>query len=324
MAEPQQSPGLLANILAVAGFFILIVIIVWGAYHLLRLTGSGISSLFTRFNGSGSAITLNAPTSPIPSGKAFTLSWRHNSAPAGSYALVYQCKQGFRFDASMNGTTNVIPCGSAYTVGSGTSVSLTPVLAATSTTEVPLSIIFMPSATSTTQTRPQATAVIAVVPGTTTPATGKTKTTTPKGTAAVPKESKPGIADLSVRIVAVGVIDSYGTFVQRQPMHAGEIAAVKFDIANYGTASSGSWYFTVQLPVQGSYSYASPIQMNLSPGSHIENILRFGPVNPGGGSISVYVDSTNRVPESNESNNAASTYLNAGSWQYQYGTPYVW
>lgn len=323
----QQSPGLLANILAVAGFIILIVIIVWGAYHLLRLTGSGVTSLFSRFTGGTTAITLSAPSSPVTSGKSFPLSWKYTPSENGTYAFLYQCKSGFRFDAtSQSGSTSAIPCGNAFTVGSNTNMTLTPVLSGTSAIEIPVSVVFMPSATSSTA-RPQGTATIRVAAGTPVavtpvknlPSTGTSVTNTSG-------EKVAGPADLSVRILAFGVIDQYsGAFVQRAPMNPNEIAAVKFDIGNSGGSSSGAWYFTVQLPMNGSYPYVSPAQMSLSPGSHIENILRFRPMNAGGGNVSVVVDERNMVRESNESNNTASMWMTAQTWTgYPYQAPYVY
>lgn len=327
MAETQQSqnPGLLANILAVAGFIILIVIIVWGAYHLLKLTGSGVSSLFSRFRSDANSISITVPTSPVQSGKSFPLSWKYTPKENGSYAFLYQCKSGFRFDVTTPaGTSNSIPCGSAYTVGAGTSISLVPVLSSTTTTDIPLSIVFIPSATSTAASaRPQGTATVTVTAGSgTTPATSSNTGTTPKPT--TPKPVATGTPDLSVRVLAVGVIDPVtGVFAARYPTSPNDIAAVKFDIANNGAGSTGTWYFTVQLPIQSSYLYSSPAQMNLAPGSHIENILRFRPVVSGGGNILIQVDPSNMVRESNESNNAVTQFIAVPAWTGTY-QPYVY
>ena len=332
MAESnQQSPGLLANILAVAGFIILIVIIVWGAYHLLRLTGSGVSSLFSRFSGKSDTISLAAPTGSVQSGKTFPLSWKFTPSENGTYAFLYQCKSGFRFDMTVGASMNAaIPCGNAFTIGSNTNLSLTPVLSGTSTIDVPISVVFMPSATTST-VRPQGTATVHVVAGTATTesATTNTKTTpavkTTGGTKTTTGTYAQGPADLSVRIIATGVIDAYGNFVQRAPMNPNEIAAVKFDIGNIGGTSTGLWYFTVQLPTDPMYTYQSPAQMSLAPGGHIENILRFRPMNAGGGQVSVWVDPQNLVRESSEANNNATQWAAAQVWTgYPYQAPYVY
>lgn len=324
---PQQSPGLLANILAVAGFIILIVIIVWGAYHLLRLTGSGVSSLFSRF-GRSDAIAVTAP-GVVQSGKSFPLSWKYSPNENGTFAILYQCRSGFRFDAtSPSGSVAQVPCGNAFTVGNNTSVTLTPMLSGTTTVEVPLSVVFIPSATSTDE-RPQGSATVRVSTSgvaTSPSATGSSASADLPASASSGSVSRVGgPADLSVRIIATGVIDTYGNFVNRAPMNPNEIAAVKFDIGNSGGRATGSWYFTVQLPTTPPYTYQSPVQVSLASGAHIENILRFRPVMPGGGTVTVTVDGNNIVAEANEGNNTASMWMNAQMWSgHPRQAPYVY
>lgn len=321
MADSEKAPGLLANILAVAGFIILIVIIVWGAYHLLRLTGSGVTSLFSRFTN-GNEITITVPAT-VESGASLPISWEYEREGDGSFALLYQCKAGFRFELpTPSGSVAAIPCGNAFTVGDRTSLSVTPVLSGTSSADVPFTVIFMPAATSTNE-RPQGTATVRVNArgnGTATPSTPTPSQPTPS-TPSSPVET--GSPDLSVRVLSVGVIDDGGNYIQRAPMHAGEISAVKFDIANNGGASTGAWYFTVNLPMQGGYLYASPAQASLAPGAHIENILRFRPMQSGGGNLTITVDSTKAVSESNEGNNSTAIWVNASAYPMQYYPPAI-
>jgi len=318
---PQsQNPGLLANILAVAGFIILVIVIVWGAYHLLRLTGSGVTSLFSRF-GNSTEITVTAPREQVTSGKSFPITWKFSPKEAGSYALLYQCKSGFRFDATSASGSTAIPCGSAFTVGTSTSLTMIPMLSGASALEIPISIVFMPSATTST-TRPQGTATIRVAA-----AEGATPETKPVATTptATPRPTQPVTkADISVHILAVGSINpSTGAFESRYPTGPNDIAAVQFDIGNNGGSSTGTYYFTVQLPMQDGYTYSSPIQMNLAPGSHVVNTLRFKPVQSGGGNIIVNVDTTYAVNESNEGNNSAAMFISTPTWTGSYA-PYVY
>ncbi|KKW35364.1 MAG: hypothetical protein UY81_C0043G0006 [Candidatus Giovannonibacteria bacterium GW2011_GWA2_53_7] len=115
---------------------------------------------------------------------------------------------------------------------------------------------------------------------------------------------RPG--DLSVRILSVGVIDPItGDIVPRPPSSPYDLVAVRFDIANAGTASTGPWYFSAQLPTVPPYMYSSVAQISLAPGDHIENMLRFRQAAPGG-NFSVAVDGANLVLESIEANNFAS------------------
>lgn len=322
---PQgQNPGLLANILAVAGFIILLVVIIWGAYHLLRLTGSGVSSLFGRF-GSSTEIAVTVPRDLVKPGTSFPISWKFSPKEAGSYVFLYQCKTSFRFDMpGSEGKANAVSCGSAVTVGTNTSLTLTPVYSGAAVLDVPISIAFIPTATSTTA-RPQGTGTVRVAASAGTTATPVITTPTNTGTAPTARPVQPVTkADLSVRILAVGVINpSTGLFESRYPSGPNDIAAVQFDIANNGGASTGNWYFTVNLPIQGTYAYSSPLQANLTPGSHIVNTLRFKPVQSGGGTITVNIDTTYAVSESNESNNSAGMYIAAPAWTGSY-QPYVY
>jgi hypothetical protein len=332
MADGQQSPGLLANILAVAGFIILIVIIVWGAYHLLRLTGTGVSTLFSRF-GQGDVISVSAPSGAVPSGKGFSLSWKYTPSENGTYAILYQCRSGLRLDATApSGSTSQVPCGNAFTVGNATSVTLTPIISGTSTIDVPINVVFMSSATSSEE-RPQGSATVrvsangAATSGGTTNAGSTSSTGSSSGSTVSTSATAAGAADLSVRIIATGVVDRYGNFMQRAPISPDEITAVKFDIGNVGGRATGTWYFTATLPTQPSYTYQSPAQASLAPGAHIENILRFRPVAMGGGTVFVSVDPQGAVSEASEGNNTASQWIQGGTWnynQYQYSQTYVY
>ncbi len=120
----------------------------------------------------------------------------------------------------------------------------------------------------------------------------------------------PEAADLSVRILSIGVIDRItGDIIPRQPMSPDELVAVRFTIENRGGAPTGPWTFDAQLPMMAPNSaYVSPTQASLPPGGSIENMLRFTYAVPGG-LFSVYVDQNNQVRESNEENNTASVSI---------------
>ncbi|MBI5457069.1 hypothetical protein HY969_05010 [Candidatus Kaiserbacteria bacterium] len=334
MANEDASPksGLVSNILAVAGFIILIAIVVWGAFHFLNIASSGFSSLFNR--NSGNTITVTLSNRTVNSGQPLDVSWKYTPANGGSYAVLYQCKDNFQFRGiNAAGVVTGIPCGSPYTVGdsSAKSVRLVPVLGGATATDIPFSIVYSSQAATSTgtttgqATRAQGNATVTVSPQaggvsiatSTLPATGTGSSQT--GTV----NTVPGKPDLMVRILAVGVIDGYsGMFVQRAPQGPNDIMAVKFDIANVGTGASGTWYFSAQLPTSPTAPYVSSAQRSLGRGDHIENTLRFNQVAPGGGNFTVTVDPSNAVGELSESNNYASEWVQGGIGGYPYGTQY--
>ena len=120
----------------------------------------------------------------------------------------------------------------------------------------------------------------------------------------------PKAADLSVRILSLGVIDRIsGDIIPRSPMSPDDLVAVRFLISNSGNVPTGPWYFGALLPTTAPNSaYASPVQASLAPGDSIENMLRFTYAVPAG-LFTVYVDQYNQVSESNESNNTASVSI---------------
>lgn len=312
--EPKSS--LASNILAIVGFIILIVVVIWGLVNLAGLSRGWLSSLFP---GGESVVRVTAPASAV-SGTPFTLSWKYDEPTSGTYALLYQCESGMGFQTQGASGPVGIPCGAAFTVtNTEKRVSLTPYLSGSTEKKVPLSIIFMPSSTSTSSgqavTRAQGSATVEILPSvsstpTPTPAPSAPKTPTPTPTP-TPKPAAPATpaapADLSVRIISVS-IDGMGNGV------------ATFDITNVGGSSSGTYYFSANLPTQNGYAYNSPAQSSLAPQAHIVSTLRFTQGVNGIFSISITTADTNSV------NNYASQSVNApyvGSYNsYNYVYPY--
>ncbi len=293
----EPKPSLLSNVLAIVGFIILIVIVLWGLLHIATLASPWLSSLFNR---TSTSVQVTAPKNATSS-EAFSVSWKYSTSEKGMYGLLYPCKDTFRLETSGTGAANTIPCGAAFTVPSNEkSIVVTPRLSGTVSMSVPLSIIFIPSATSSKQAQGSATVLVHPSAARVEPAAPVTPTK--------PRAITP--ADLSVSILGANV-DASG------------MAIVEFDIANNGGSLSGTYYFDAYLPTQSAYTYSSPAQSSLAPGDHIVNTLRFSQTVPG--SISVVVDPAQTVHESNENNNYASQPLNAPYYTPQpYQYPYIY
>lgn len=347
----SRGQAIVSNILAIAGFIILIAIVVWGAYHFFNIVSSGFSSLISRTGTRTIVVTPAVET--IGTGEPLDLSWDYTPPEGdGAYALLYECRAGFEFRIpTATSTTEAIPCGGAYPIGGPTaeSIRVVPMLAEGESLAVPFSVVYLTaptSATSTPTTRASGSASITVTKAPTMAAGGtgttggSTQTETPvirpitptapvtperpASTPIIPATPTPrvsGPADLAIRVLAVGVIDYTGNFVARTPVSPEEVVAVKFDIRNQGGTATGPWYFSVDIPTSTAMPYYSPAQRSLNPGDRIENILRFTDILPGGGTLSVFVDPANSVSESNESNNVMQQWISGGNYYsptYQY------
>jgi hypothetical protein len=311
-AHHHEAPGkdpskMLVNILTIIGLIILIVIVIWGLLHIARLSSSWFSGFFS--NTPKEAITVTAP-SAAPAGAPFALSWSYEPSEAGSYALIYKCEDGLQLAVpTQTGIFHSVPCGASYTLGTSTQTAVLPVLAASSSIKAMLSILYLPA-----QRRDgapaQGSASVNITPGTTPPPVSEGTKPEPE-TPAGPQPT--GTADLTVRVLAVGVIDASGAFVPRQPVNQYEMAAVQFDVVNVGTGTSGSYTFMAQLPTSQPYTYASPVQEPLAPGSHVVNTLRFTQAVSGTFMVTVNGDA---IP----GNNSASQFISV-PYQVQYSSP---
>ncbi len=296
---------MLSNVLAIIGFIILIVIVLWGLIHAASLSGGWFSSLFPE---SAPKIEVTAPNNAehaVP----FTISWKYDAPTSGVYAFLYQCQKGLQFGTPApdgKGTT-MIPCGAAFALTAGkNSLPLLPLYAGDAPANVPLSIVFIPSSNGS---RVEGSATVSITPGGPLTAATSTKTTTTKTTTTTetshpkPAPKAPvytGPADLAVRIISANVD------------YAGN-ATVTFDIKNVGGTASGDYVFTAQLPTRIGAPYQSSVQVSLQPGDHVANTLHFNDITPGGGTFQVVADPANVIRESNENNNVAQTFISGGN-----------
>src|SRR3990167_10652225 len=283
--EPRAS--LVSNTLAIVGFIIVIVIVLWGLFNIATLGTPWLSSLF---GGSSDSIKVTVPTT-VTSDTPFAITWKYSTSEQGTYAFLYQCKDVVRFrSADAAGAQNAIPCGAAYTLATtNNALTLTPLLSGTASTSVPLSIVFIPSATTSKQVQGSATVIVnpATTPVVTPPATSTPPA--PPATTTPPVVNPPtpaGPADLSVQILSV-VPDGAG----------GGIAT--FDIGNDGSSSTGVYSFTARLPMTDGRLYNSPAQASLAPGDHVVNTLRFSQAMSGIFSVVVNAGTKNEARTDN-------------------------
>jgi hypothetical protein len=322
--EESRSMAMVSNALAIIGFIILIVIVVWGLVHIASLSTGSLGSLFS----STPKVEVTAPKNGT-SGQPVGISWKYTGKEVGTYAFLYQCQQNFQFITNVTGSQAVvtkIPCGTAINVGSSTAATVIPVSTATNALPVPITVVFT---SQDGKTHAEGSASISIAPGTNTN-TPPIATTTPP----TPKQTKPtattsygkpsysthtplalvahaasGPADLQVRLITVGVMDPSGALINRAPASPYDIVGIEFDIANVGGSPTGSWSFSASLPTGGGeYPYQSPTQISLAPGEHIVNTLRFSP-NMRSGVITVTADPAGVVPEANKGNNVISQPL---------------
>jgi hypothetical protein len=127
------------------------------------------------------------------------------------------------------------------------------------------------------------------------------------GTRPVSEAPAPyGLPDLTVTITERGYLEtgSSASYVKADEVPDGKRGAIKFVVENKGTNVSGEWKFTAKVPTTPSYTFTSPFQNSINPGSRIEYVLGFDRAKSGESQrITITVDSNEKVEESNEDNN---------------------
>lgn len=296
----DKTTTMISNALAIAGFVVLIVIVIWGLWHV----GGLFKNWFAPYFKPGTAaLTVTAPERAA-SRQPAQINWNHRAASEGRYAFLYECAEGIAYGVPVlrTGETRAslmeVECGTAFTLGQATSsVIVVPILTGDDEKTANISILFVP--TSGGQVRGSAKMII-TPGGATTPETPETPETpnTPQA-----QTHNTGPADLVITVLSA-VTDITGASV------------VTFDIANRGGSSSGTYAFTANLPTMQAYTFISDPQASLAPGAHIVNTLRFNQTVSG--LFSVSVDPSNTVRESNETNNNASHQVTMPYPTYQY------
>lgn len=291
--QKDKTTTMISNALAIAGFVVLIVIVIWGLWHVGGLFKNWFAPYFSSNNA---GFTVTAPERAA-SRQPVQINWSHRAQSEGRYAFLYECAEGIAYGVPVirTGETRAslmeVQCGTAFTLGQATSsVIVVPILTTDSPTggekTANISILFVP--TSGGQVRGSAKMIITPGGAVATPEMPETSETpnTPQTPAQI-----SGPADLVVTVLSA-VTDITGASV------------VTFDIANRGGSSSGTYAFTANLPTMQAYTFISDPQQSLAPGAHIVNTLRFNQTVSG--LFSVSVDPSQTVREASESNNAAS------------------
>src|SRR3989338_11308531 len=137
-AHTEPKASLVSNPLAIVGFVIVIVIVLWGLFNIATLGTPWLSSLF---GGSSDSIKVTVPAT-VTSGTPFAITLKYSNSEQGTYAFLYQCKDVVHFRSDTTGAPVAIPRGAAHTLApTKKTITLTPLLSGNASTSVPLSIV---------------------------------------------------------------------------------------------------------------------------------------------------------------------------------------
>ena len=137
------------------------------------------------------------------------------------------------------------------------------------------------------------------------------------------------LPNLSVRLIAIGKVDPYNQFTQTNIFNTADKVSVKFEVTNNGSSYTSSWFWNAKIvgpnpyynayynnnsynngyvySSDGSRTYTSPYpEAGLAPGESKTYTVTFDGLTYGSNYITVNVDSSNNISESNEGDNTLS------------------
>lgn len=294
--------------LAIIGFIATTIVLVWLAVVIVRFIPEAFSSLASVFESvqSRRELHISVNRTIVPSGDTVTVSWQKTGV-SGAYGFSYSCLDGV--SASLQGS--VIACDTWIPLSdSATSAEFLFTSEKRRFADVTLGVRFTPSEHRDADTK---TILVTVVnesistdgsvpetpelPATTTPETPEpVKPVTPKPVVpAYPVSNPNGYSDLMVTYIGVGTYnDSSKIFTLKSSLEGGERQALRFEVKNIGTKTSGTWSYQATLPTEWSDVYRSATQNVLLPGERSIVTVMFTPrEKEGSASIDVEVSGGN-------------------------------
>lgn len=318
MTSVSKIVAILASVIFVAFAVIGLVVVVKN----LASSSGAVSALLAAISLSREGIRLEAsPAAPL-SGRELNLRWTHErkSGP-GSYELRYPCRDALTLLSVLE---NPIPCNAPFPLSATTSITLIPVSTEAAPLVIAFSVGFVPNGRSQstvsgsvalTVSPPQATTTAATPPAPSaspppTPPRVSKNPPPPPPTAKSVRIDANGVPDLTVRVITTGIMNAATGELRPAPsVGQGERAGVMFDVINIGTAVSGRWRFSANVPTLGG-SFASESQAPLAPGDRVRFTIGFGDLIRSGENAAVFtVDPGNELKDANRANDTATAIL---------------
>ena len=337
--KKQPHKDIAMRILSVLGGIAVLAGVVWvgmQGFRALPNAGNTLASALVSvqsFFSPAERIVLSVIDSQVVAEEPFTLSWEHRGNSAdGSYAFFYGCSN----DVYLTISGNTVFCNTELPIlSTDTTLNLTAYGEVNGIATIPLEVRFRENGETVISERGELAVTVqserfddAASTSTTpvgTPTSGISNPTTPSGIRPTQAPGQPqfvpvvttngpvsdpnGEADLTIRVIAYGLVDrSSGDFDERdeipQDLPSGKRGAIKFVVENEGTKLSDEWEFEATLPTSPSYTYKSVEQTSLYPGDKIEFIIGFDRLrNTDEDDYRIEIDSKDDVDESNERNN---------------------
>ncbi len=297
----EEKKDSITKTMAIIGFVAAILFFAWLAVAVVKVIPSAFSSLASLADSvynypEAKEIVVSGDKTSIESGEVVNLNWTEENIK-GTYSLSYDCVSEVSVDVRMAGNVYSPSCNEVLTLGKVNSAEVMITSNKERFSDVSFVITFIPeSGADTVSGERKITVTNTDIPtvkpaeevlGVTTDTTEKTPTKTnttggqqPTGykTIEVPVYTYPvsdpnGYADLSIKLLGVGILNTDKQFVQASSISKDQTGALQFEVSNIGTKTSKTWSYEAELPSQ--INYESSTQDVLRPSEKVVVTIGF-------------------------------------------------
>lgn len=284
--------------LAIIGFIATAIVLVWLAVVIVRFIPEGFSSLASLMesvSAPGRELNISVNRTIVNVDDSVTVSWEKTGV-SGVYGFSYSCANGVAGSMIMSGgSTALIACDSWVALPS-TVTSAEFVFSSTQSrfADIKLAVRFTPEnggktgitesigVTLVNESVSEGGIVVTpepAAPATTTPATPEPKPATTTPAIPVSPVSNPnGYTDLKISYVGVGDYNAATrTFTPKSSLENDGRRALRFEVVNIGTKTSGTWSYSATLPTEKGETYRADTQSSLLPGERSIVTVLFDP-----------------------------------------------
>ena len=307
--EDEKEHSTLKRVLTLIAIVLIIALASYGIVKLVPKAVSSLSSISVSLSSvfkPAEKIIVTASPLPLQSGQPFTLSWTHTSKSDanGTYNLAYACANSITLKSQSDNKT--IACEKLFPLGKETSINLVAISNKSASAELPLSLLFSKANETAITVKGD---TVLEIKNPTIQTSVNTSTTTKSQ---VPKKSSSSNADLTVNLIATGVINNANQFVSGRVAQVGEKVAVRFEIANIGGKNTGVWNWGATLPIPAPQNiYNSANEISLAPGDRIEFTLGYQRTSAGQNQIVIVADPAKSVVQNDRNNDAKVVKIDA-------------
>jgi len=332
MQEKPNVLGVITKIIFIGGAVLLFVLLtIWVIRFVPRLlSGAGnVSDSITGTLRGGDVINVTLNNSEVESESPFIISWDYSPNVPGEYFFTYSCEDSLMMDIQSSNGPKRILCNSEFRLGENiNTISMVPTVTKKNIfvdSEIKISykdaekkeVAFGKTTATLKNTDGASTSANpfdANLSASTVTSTKAEETPPLVGTTSSAPKTTPKIGGNTISPTYYGKPDLVITNIAKTVNQS----ALSFTVYNYGTNSSGNWFFSYTDAEDPSRVLYSPTQPSLLPNQGLFTQIRFDGQRNDSQLVNVYLDPVNSIIESNEYNNQGSVVITGNTYNSNY------